>query len=128
MEIIAARAARPGKEKGRPVAGRPFGIHINGDAQGYSSSEFQSQLQASRQGSNRSAILSVAPPWHPVTLMALGSGIGFSAIDIASAAKFHDRLVAARDAWLRKNNRRLPHPDQLDRERYGIRRGGVRHG
>ena len=48
-----------------------------------------------------------------------GATIHFTSIDRAAAQAFHDGLMAARERWLREKNRRLPTPDQLERERYG---------
>ena len=50
-----------------------------------------------------------------------GAGVGFTSMDIGEAQAFHEYVVALRDRWMREHGRRLPHPDQLDRERYGDR-------
>jgi hypothetical protein len=64
---------------------------------------------------------------RPETSFLAGAAVAFSITDRLEAQRFHDALMAARDRWLREKGRRLPHPDQLERERYGIRRGGGRH-
>lgn len=49
----------------------------------------------------------------------IGAAIPFSTMDRMEAQRFQERLLSERDQWLRVHGRRLPSPDQLDRERYG---------
>ena len=57
-----------------------------------------------------------------------GAAIHFSTTDRSEAQRFHDALMSARERWLREKNRRLPLPDQLERERYGTPYRGGRNG
>lgn len=57
-----------------------------------------------------------AAEWLKLTAMAFDDG------DLIRAQRFYEAILAAREEWLRVMNRRLPHPDALDRERYAPRR------
>jgi hypothetical protein len=100
-----------------------------GTANFFSSSEraYSSKADLSQHGHGRE-VLSVVARNHPIHRLMLAASIAFSARELVAAATFHDGMVAARDRWLLEKGRRLPHPDQLERERYGSQYRGSRHG
>ena len=57
----------------------------------------------------------------------IGAAIPFSNMDRMEAQRFQEQLISERDQWLRARGRRLPSPEQLDRERYGSDNRGGRY-
>lgn len=99
-------------EEGRPTTERPTRIFNDYELNSHSNSAKKPQPFASNGGT-----LTVAK--GPAVDMLRMAAFAFSYGDLVGAQRFYEKMMLARSAWLAANQKRLPDPDWLDRQRYG---------
>jgi len=119
MLTSSARATpKPFNEEGRSATERPTSNFINHEPQQRSSTGSQSQHAL------RPRDTLTVPKGAAVDLLRMAA-LTFSNNDLLGAQRFYEKIMLARSAWLAANNKRLPDPEWLDRQRYGTKRREV---
>ena len=105
------------KQKGQATlySAQPSANFNNTDAPHHSKTDGQFQQRTPPRD-----ILTV--PKGPAVDMLRMAALAFSSSDLVAAQRFYETMMLARSAWLAANNKRLPDPDWLDRQRYGTKR------
>ena len=115
LKSSAMATPKPCNEEVRSATERPASNFINHEPRDYTKTSSQPQHRPPPRD-----ILTV--PKGPAVDMLRMAALAFSSSDLVAAQRFYETMMLARSAWLASNNKRLPDPDWLDRQRYGTKR------